>query len=498
MRVDLENFIFDNPLFIKHVRSRLRKGQAVPVGVVVVVLCLLLIWLGYLHNGFADGSIFSMTIGLQSIVLVIIGASQVASSAGGVRETGILDFHRISPVPETVITAGFFLGAPIREYVLAALTLPLSAYCASQGKPGLGEWVQIQIALVLVAWVFHGTALLTALMAKKPKSSAMGMLAFLVMVFMYASGGIMSVVWGAVPRPDFRFFGLELPWLAFSALYLVSALVFLLAASTRKMRSDRAHALSKPQAVAFLSTVAVLMVGGAWSFDDKEAVPLMVLYGLVLASLPAMVTVTPEAGEFARGLRRASRAGRTSLSAWDDLSLNRLTVVLLCLIVFTGASVAAEVLKPAPQLGPIDPLRGIYLAIAVGVLVAAYFGLAYQFFALSEPKRPGTFMGLFLFFAWIVPMLAAGIASLSSMDEKVVASLASISPVSGLALASGWSPRDDLLRVAQVSALLPAAGFAFVFNNLVSVYRRRIRRATLGPGGPAPKPEPLDPFLVER
>ena len=233
----------------------------------------------------------------------------------------------------------------------------------------------------------------------------------------------------------------------------MSALVFLLIASTRKMRSDRAHSLSKPQAVVFLTSVAVLVLGGTWSLSTWEALPIAVLYGLVGASLPAMITITPVAGDYARGLRRAERAGQRHLPPWDDLALNRLTVGVLCLIVLIGASVASQVLAPPPQFGPIDYARGMNLAIAVGVFVTAYFGLAYQFFAFTAPKRPGTIMALFLFFVWVVPLLAAGIAGMSGMSERVYTCLMSLSPVFGLATAAGGVMDNDILTNARNSRL---------------------------------------------
>ncbi len=191
-------------------------------------------------------------------------------------------------------------------------------------------------------------------------------------------------------------------------------------------------------------------------------------------------------------------AGDRHLPPWHDLALNRLTVGVLCLIVLVAASVAAQVLEKPPQFGPIDYTHGINLAIAVGVFVTAYFGLAYQFFAFTAPKRAGTMMALFLFFAWVVPLLAAGIAGLSSMSDKVTVSLMSLSPIFGLATSAGILPNPDYLQYAQLSALLPAIGFAFLFNNLVTVYRRRLERATLDPAELVRKDKAFDPFATEE
>ena len=64
---------------------------------------------------------------LQIIIIVAIGGAQVAAAVGGSRGSGILDFHRVSPLSPTELTLGFFFGAPIREYVLLATTLPYAS-----------------------------------------------------------------------------------------------------------------------------------------------------------------------------------------------------------------------------------------------------------------------------------------------------------------------------------------------------------------------------------
>ncbi len=114
-----------------------------------------------------------------------------------------------------------------------------------------------------------------------------------------------------------------------------------------------------------------------------------------------------DANEYAKGLRRAERQGRKHLPAWDDLALNRVALGVFCLIVLIGSTLAWDAI--AGRAEGVGPEGRLTLAIAVGVLVVAYFGLAYQFFALVAPKRPGSVMFLFLFFAWIVPLLAGAI-----------------------------------------------------------------------------------------
>ena len=67
--------------------------------------------------------------------------------------SGILDFHRVSPMTPTELTLGFFFGAPIREYPLFAATLPFTVLCMAFGVPSLRGFVQLMIILLTTAWM---------------------------------------------------------------------------------------------------------------------------------------------------------------------------------------------------------------------------------------------------------------------------------------------------------------------------------------------------------
>ena len=52
MNYDLLTGWIDNPIFIKHVRSRLRRQPLAAGVVVVVVLCMCIVWAGYENDAF--------------------------------------------------------------------------------------------------------------------------------------------------------------------------------------------------------------------------------------------------------------------------------------------------------------------------------------------------------------------------------------------------------------------------------------------------------------
>ena len=122
--------MFDNPVLVKHVRSRLRPGQALPWAAIVLVLSACIAWGGHESAWFGNATAVILQLGLQILILALIGSNQINASLGGARESGILAFHRVTPLPPSVVALGFFLGAPIREYLLAAVTLPFALFAA--------------------------------------------------------------------------------------------------------------------------------------------------------------------------------------------------------------------------------------------------------------------------------------------------------------------------------------------------------------------------------
>ncbi len=488
----------DNPILIKHVRSRLRRMQLISSVAVVVIIALCIVMLGYSYDKLSGGGAFGGLMALQSIILGVVGASQVASSVSRARESGIFEFHRASPMPAPAVTLGFFFGAPIREYALFAVTLPFSLICVAMGRPSPIGFVQLMVPLVLTAWALHALALFNSLVWKPSKSGARGLIGVILFVVFFSGSMFTGFSRAAAlidESPTLGFFWFQLPWLVVLALDLFPAIGFLLTAASRKIASERAPALTKPQAIACLVTGQFLLVGTLWNVGWFGYYALGVLYSTMAAAFVLTLTITPNLGEYTKGVRKAVRAGRSHPSPWSDRGLNRLALVCLCASVLVGPTVAWQVIeKPAPwasQMGEVS----YSLPIAIGVFVVAYFGLALQYFQIRFGKRASIFMALFLFAAWILPLLVGSIAAAGaarSGGSAVVGEiLASLSPIAGIALSAGFAnTATDAHQAVQAAALVPAIVFAFLFNNLVVSARRRID-AEVHPVASGPAPDPL-------
>ena len=67
----------DNPILVKHARSRLRP-QALASGVaVVLILCLCVAWAGAQSNFLAAGTSFGIYLCLQAVILVVMGLDMI-------------------------------------------------------------------------------------------------------------------------------------------------------------------------------------------------------------------------------------------------------------------------------------------------------------------------------------------------------------------------------------------------------------------------------------
>lgn len=488
----------DNPIIVKHARSKLRMQPLVAAIFIVLILCVCLLWAATVMDWFFDNRAFRILFAMQVVILAIAGAVNISQSIGGARASGILDFHRVSPLSPTALVLGFFFGGPIREYLLFAITLPFSIICVARGNMSIGFSVQLMVELLVAAWVLHACALASALLVKQAKAAAQSSIGYLVVTAVVGGNIFFGVAMspGISEEPEtLSFFGTRLPWLLVLMIYQLPALLFLFLASRRKMASDRAHVLSKPEAVCSLAVVMVLLLGGLWGIISSVPLPgareildtslfvLAILYILTTAACVLAATITPSAGEYAKGLRRAEKQGRSRVSYWNDFALNRVALTALCAIVLIGPSIVAARIRPE-AVPPGRPDVNLSLSIATGVLVVAYVGLAIQYFALAFPRRGSLYFGLFFFVTWVVPIVLGSIvigAWGGEPSKQVIGQvLIAMSPATGVGLAAGLGNTIAILPV-RAGAFCPALVFMFLFNNLVSAARRKIEKEVHAP-----------------
>ena len=451
----MNDLLFDNPILVKHLRSRLRRPQITYLLLVVLVVCGFVMWAGFAGMGFELGVPFVLFFLVQGCALHLVGTSQVASSIGQVNDSGILDFHRISPLPPTTTALGFVLGAPIREYLVAFVALPFALCSALLGKPGIMGFLTTTLVLLTTTWLFHLLAMTAGLLAPRGKTRGTNMgLGFLVVVAFFSSSWVQfglpipgmltagPALFEALADPQWMlgranwptFFGIAMPLWTQTLCYQLPLIVFLAIPVVRRMRSSEAALYSKGTAVMFLVVISVLNIGGIVGHKNIQAgwiIPSLLYLNATFAML-LIGAITPEQGAFLNHLRGANKLRLTRPSLWADESSNRSAVIALCGVTYAMVqSVHSLAFAAAGGQGPLDYLTPTGIALAT----IAYVGFAAQYLRIRMGKKGKGALFVTLFFLWIMPLMAAAVCSLS-LGPDVARMVVSVSPFYGIAAGS--------------------------------------------------------------
>jgi hypothetical protein len=501
--------LYDNPILWKHIRSRLRVQHLVPSLIVVGVLCACIVWAGQLLGGLRNGAAYHVLLYLQGAILLLLGTSQVAAAVAHAKETGVLDFHRVSPLPPSWVALGFLLGAPVREYVMFACTLPFAAFCVLVGEvPTPLGFVSITAFLLLNGLMFHALGLVAGLVSRRPRGSS-GLVVGLVIAVHIAANAfaytpiITPAFLTCIPvtrlelrevmiRPEMgmlrvspTFYGLPLGVAGLTLLYQIPLLVFLFVAAVRKLRRERAPIYSKGLAIALLIVLATLAMGGLRDLANRpQAEPglamfavVAVLYTLFIAAIVVVVPTTPTASDIANGLRRAAKFGLTRLSPWSEWTGNSWALVSFCAILLASAVLTVYLVGGTPG-------KEFWLSTSVAVLAVAQFGLARQYFELAFGRKAQPLFMLYLFLVWLVPLLVGALLAMAGGGDRLTPPVMSISPLAGIVVSAwpaGMAAQGGIapdFSLSQLVALVSAAGLTLLFGFLAFGAERALREET--------------------
>lgn len=326
----MDDLVLQNPVLVKHLRSRLRPQHLIPLVLMVAAICACITWASMAGEDPRGGLMGLIT--FQGLLLFLVGSSAVAAAVSTARESGMLDFHRISPQRPLALSLGFLLGAPVREFVLFACTLPFALVLAAQADHTLLPWLAVTADLLLLSPLYYAIAILAGLALPKRTSSTtltLMLIIFLHMGWMMQAAGSLTIIpltaalgkdaATTAPHINTTILGYPAPALLVCLLHQLPILVFLLVAITRKMRHELAYPLTKLDAISFYSVMALLLLSdapaGLAMLDSSphggspELGGIALTYGLALLGCVFVALVTPDAGAFARAVRHAVEAG---------------------------------------------------------------------------------------------------------------------------------------------------------------------------------------------
>ncbi len=515
--------VWDNPILVGMTRMRLRNQQLSSAVLKTLALC------GFATLGAAVSGEAGAWDGLCYMLLVAMGALLCLRAPGAVcaqlseeRQTGILEFHRAAPMTPWSHAVGYMLGASSRDWLGAAVMLPfflLSAVMAPHGGLAL---VAVLPFLMLSALVYQAAGLVLGLMGNPRRAGARSGTALVMVLWFVATSlhgaglqaplhltpfAAAAFLSGAEPRiaADVTFFGAAVPALAFTLVMHLHALAFLLMAAYRRLRREDAPLLSRRQALAFVATVNVLMLGGAWSGLSSEegrlvgarsmaalVVGIYMLTSTVLASFTAMALAPPFL-TVSRTLRRAVRQGSTEVGWLEDGGPLLGFVAALGGLLLAGMVVVLGGSQSVRTLG--DLLGGpTWMAMVSSVALLGAAAGAAEHAQLTWRKSAWTGVTLWAFGVVVVPLLAAGVMVAGESGAVPVSYMASLSPVFAVgALLMGhalWAESDVALMGPMLVSMAVTMGLAAMFHLRIRRTRAELAASMKRPvdsGGPLPR-----------
>lgn len=443
----LKQMLFDNPLLIRHLRSNLRAPRPGYLTGIVVLLSSLLMFAGYKAKALDDSGFYTFFFSCQILAMCLAGTSQVAASISNSNDSGILDFHRITPLSPVTTTLGFMIGGAVREHLIALLLVPFTLMCALFSQVGIVGFLTSTLVLISSTLLFHSLGLTAGLVAKRGKTRNVNSgLIFLILIALACSGlvseglpipgmltagpalaeaKVAGIRLNAVPP---TFFGIQFPVFLQSLFYQIPLILFLVVAATRRMESATAMFFSKSTAVAFLVTIAAMSLGGVIEHPKLDAVwlvPILAYLEFIIALL-MVLAITPNQGQYQGGARRAKRIGMGRPPLWQDDSSNRAAVFVMATLAIATVQII-QTLVPALNID-----ARLWRVAGTATWAIAYFGFATQYFSLKHQNHGKLRLMMFLFLFWILPLFVALLLGGIMKQPDFAFHVASISPLYGI------------------------------------------------------------------
>ncbi|MCC5830751.1 MAG: hypothetical protein JJU36_14995 [Phycisphaeraceae bacterium] len=438
-----------NPMIVAGIEARLRRRQFIPWALMMIIITtfgFLLAYLAATGRGHAAAQ-EAARIGLmpllviQGIVLIFLGTGRIAAAMVEMREKGILDFHRMTPMSPGNKIIGQLFGLPAREYALCLITMPFVMFCWMVGQIHLLVLAELYLVFFSSVILYHSIAMVMGMVARSPRTAfvgAQGMVFLFHLVIPAFSGLGFQFLEYLTVRPTFvviaseqiqgveaelrmfedvhalrevAFFGIGLQSTLFSLLLQGLVTSTILVVLHRKWRSPQHHALSKIYAVALFGGFQFLVVGCVTPFLAStvrfarlgEFGMLTLGYSYFVLSASAAIFLihitTPSGFEYQRGLRLARKHRLPRLPAHRDEAPSGLWALGIALIGAMGYSI---IFLAAWYYERLDTATtGARMLFLPAVWWMAMVMSVHQARAWGEER------GLFLYgvFVWMVPVL---------------------------------------------------------------------------------------------
>jgi hypothetical protein len=206
--------IWNNPEFIRNVRSQLRPGRAIATAVICAAISLVT---GFAlshqtDHGSAAGpygwglQILQTAFWLQALMLAAGGGIACVNSIHREKDQNTFDYQRVTRLTPLELSLGKLFGAPVFAYFVCLCLMPLAVFGALEGQRPFLSLVTAYVVLFVATLAFHALALLISLLTVRGSQTG-AILLLLVLLAGSASGGGGSQIFQA--RSFGPFYGAE-------------------------------------------------------------------------------------------------------------------------------------------------------------------------------------------------------------------------------------------------------------------------------------------------
>jgi len=425
-----------NPLILRGIRERLRGKHLIAAGLFSLILCSTIYLSAYLEG--AEGEwvhdpekidsetqgwhrtesspingarqAFTYLLALQGFFLMFLGTGRVAAITAEEKESGLMDYQRMTPMNPFSKILGYLFGLPAREYYMFVITLPFLLHCMIVGELSPENVLHLYFVFFSSVVLYHLTAHVIGLVVPKPRAASwvsrivvlglyvflpafgqagISFLSFLTILPTYFGKMLPELIslensdydyyrwendmidfWQDVP-----FFATEIPPSLFTLIMQGLILAALLITAYRKWRNESLPAFSKTSGIIIFAVFQFLLLGCLWPFfsegkasgllgetfslennsmNGEEGILALlfvqsVFFGLSLLGILTLVnTCCPNKHLHLKGTQRANRLGLSSIPLSADESRGTWFVLLLSAMV---CAVHAILLDQAEESG---------------------------------------------------------------------------------------------------------------------------------------------------
>jgi len=345
--------------------------------------------------------------------------------------------------------------------MMFACTLPGYAILVTAIPPSLltnGElqvdqlWLMPLVMLVL-ALLYHAIGIVGGLSVSGAQRRNAGVLVILAVIIFTVLGMFPPMAYLSILAPmvlamsngqgffpfQLLFFGAHLPIVLLSLLHQGTLFVFCWLAAVQKIRQENTPPFTRPVALLFFAVIGFLCLGDVvirgdtWNriYSADEGSMTVLLYSLTILALILSAMLTPQEGQFTRGIRQARKVGLPRVPRWSNAAANWPPVLAFAGMLLVFALVGTGIcylINPSLRLG------ATLAAIFIGVGTVLQFGFLHQYFLLKFRKQGNNYFALALFLGWLLPVIFGLIIAALQADEMIWEAVMCFSPLAGLGL----------------------------------------------------------------